>query len=764
MKMNLLQLPSELLAYPQWAVSTMSINPETNKPDKSPRNPFTRERVSVTDPTGWATFEDAANSGAPQIGFLLTGNDPFVIIDLDRKPDTPQSEIDAQNRILQMFESYVERSASGNGMHIILYGEIGGGLRRGSVEIYDRERYMICTGDVVRPGPVRSHPELLAALVNEMGGVAVGSGDGMGESEPERATDDEILARARSQKNGEKFADLYDRTPYEHEDWSQRDAALIQMLAYHTRNHDQLMRLFMGSRLYRPDGKAGMTPQQYHATYLRRNTFARALAAERARDADLAHGRQLAEGLMAAHREKEAAQLPIKAPETLPAVIFPPGLIGEVAQFIMQAAPRPIPEVALAGALTFCAGLCGRQYQYGGQGLNLYIVLVAPTGAGKEGASSGIAKLMSACMKVVPSILEFRGAARIASGQALFKDLKEKPCHFMINKEFGKTLKLLTSTRMSEVHETYKQVVLDLFTMSGRHDVMNGMTYSDREKNVAPIYAPAFTLFGETTPEDYFPIFTQQNVADGFLPRFLTLRYEGLTPYRSKDMLDQPPPELVERISAMVVRTAKLAYDQEFLDVVATPDAANRLEELSVFATDVNNKGRLEGQLFYQLWNRFELKVQRIAALLAVTKNWVTPTITVDDVNWAEQLVRADIEDLLNRVVEGEVGSDDAQQESAVVKAVHDFLRMTPEKRVSYVTQKLADAAAMNYSYFRRRFRGRREFVEDRRGEQAAVRSALQDAVDLGYLSEVSNDQKALFNVQSSTKVYVAGPNLPKPK
>jgi len=49
----------------------------------------------------------------------------------------------------------------------------------------------------------------------------------------------------------------------------------------------------------------------------------------------------------------------------------PPGFLGEVAQFIYGAAPRPVPEIALAGAIGLLAGIVGRALarciHYGGK-------------------------------------------------------------------------------------------------------------------------------------------------------------------------------------------------------------------------------------------------------------------------------------------------------------------------------------------------------------------------------------------------------------
>ena len=73
----------------------------------------------------------------------------------------------------------------------------------------------------------------------------------------------------------------------------------------------------------------------------------------------------------------------------VPGVSLPPGLVGEVAQYIYQTAIRPVPEIALGAAIAITAGVCARSYNISGSGLNQYLILLAKTGAGKEGAVTG---------------------------------------------------------------------------------------------------------------------------------------------------------------------------------------------------------------------------------------------------------------------------------------------------------------------------------------------------------------------------------------
>ena len=72
-------------------------------------------------------------------------NPDYCIIDLDNKPSKPlsQEEWQVHERILQAFNTYTEKSASGNGYHIVVKASIPKGRRRGNVEVYSNERCIL---------------------------------------------------------------------------------------------------------------------------------------------------------------------------------------------------------------------------------------------------------------------------------------------------------------------------------------------------------------------------------------------------------------------------------------------------------------------------------------------------------------------------------------------------------------------------------------------------------------------------------------------
>jgi len=751
-----LRIPAEMRGLRQWAVSTLKPTGD-GKVDKAPRHPVTHILADSTNPATWGTFEEAMNSGMPAIGFMLATSDPFVVIDLDVKdatnaPNDPQrwttpEQVERHRKIYGALDSYSELSQSGRGCHIILRGHIGGGMNRDAVEIYDQERYIICTGNITRDSPVRAHDELLARLVEEMGGVR--QEHDLPESAAERYTDAEILDKASHAKNGEKFKELYFKAPGPNDDWSQRDASLAQIIAFYTRNHEQALRLFRGSALYRPNAK-GKSPQHYEEYYLLGRTFARAWRAEQARDANVEHGRQLA----AAAMTKPASSV-TKVPD------FPPGLIGKVADYIYRAAPRPVKEIALAGALAFAAGLMGRQYNVGGTGLNLYVVLLAETGRGKESAPSGIEALVKAVRSNMPAVDIFIGPGALGSGQALIRALDKNPAQVSMLSEFGHMLRAITDKRASALDVKMRQVLLSLFSKSGKGQMLRGTAYSDTDKNTKDIESPAFSFLGDTTPEAYYSCFTSGMVGEGLLPRFLSITYDGPRVPPNETPWSAPSAELVEHLGSVVAAVIQMQHNNTWVDVGFSVEAKNLDRQFDQYCDDRINEPGVGAMA--EVWNRAHLKMRRVAALLAVGRNHLAPLISVEDVEWAIQVVRADIETLESTVSTGDVGEGEARKAPAVVKAIKDYLQMPVDKREKTykVPKALLGEPLIPYGYFRRRFKQHSSFLQDPRGLAFAIKAALQDAVDMGLLQKLSDEQKALkVGARCEGDVYCLGENF----
>ncbi len=744
-KLNWLRIPQELRDRKQWAVSTLNMKPD-GTPDKAPRNPHTGWPIDPTDPESWFTFDQVINSGYKAIGYMLHEDDPFCIIDLDDKLDKPLTEEKRarQAKIYETFDSYTERSQSGRGTHIILQGKIGGGFNRDAVEVYDQERYMICTGDVIRQTTINAYDELLAIMVHEMGGVVNFSE--WPEDEPERCGDEEFLRRARGAANGEKFSDLFDRIPEPMEDWSQRDASLAQMIVFYSKNHEQILRIFRQSKLYRPKAK-GKNPEHYENYYLRR-TFGKAFYHQKGEDADMSVGEHTLNTMVEIESKPEFPKFPI---------LDPGGLLGEIVKFIYDSMKRPSLELAVAGGLAFLAGTAGRQYNVSSTGLNLYIVVVAKTGMGKEGVTTGINALMSGCVFNYPRVFEFQGPARLASGQALIKLLSAQPCCLSIFNEFGEQLASMVNSKASEAQSTLRQILLDIYSKSGRGQSYHGMAYADSTRNVPVILSPSFSFYADSTPETYYGTFRSKTVASGLIPRLLTIHYKGKRPRLNNFTFDQPSSALVDRICELLSTVGKLAMENKVLNVLQDAEATKLLSDFNEKMDDLINEG--SGDVFVELANRGHLKALKIAALIAVGKKFEEPEITADDARWAINLVELEIENTRAGKATGQIGTDAAKQEFAVEKAARDYLRMPLKGRASYCPKALLkEGHLIPESFFRKRLLNLEEFNHIPNQTNRAIESALETAVRMDILQVLSQEQAKKYKLRQ--RIYTIGTSL----
>lgn len=166
---NVSQIPQELQARRQWVIWREE-DRGGKKPTKVPYCAmFPGQKASSSNPNTWASFEEAYAAyqlqGASGIGFVFSENDPYVGIDID---DPAKVE-----EIRSLFYTYAERSWSGRGIHLIAQGSLKGkGMNSASgVEVYDRGRYFVVTGEKLEDAPVgiRTEQDAIDELMAEYG-------------------------------------------------------------------------------------------------------------------------------------------------------------------------------------------------------------------------------------------------------------------------------------------------------------------------------------------------------------------------------------------------------------------------------------------------------------------------------------------------------------------------------------------------------------------------------------------------------------------
>lgn len=104
--------------------------------------------ASSTNPSTWTDYESAASSSVGVgVGFVLSGDDRIVCVDLD-------DCLDSRGRLLAWAKdvvdglpaTYVEVSPSGRGLHVWGFGDVDRARCTTGVEVYGSRRYITVTG------------------------------------------------------------------------------------------------------------------------------------------------------------------------------------------------------------------------------------------------------------------------------------------------------------------------------------------------------------------------------------------------------------------------------------------------------------------------------------------------------------------------------------------------------------------------------------------------------------------------------------------
>ncbi len=151
------RIPASLRELPQWVCWRYITR--GGKATKCPVNPQSGRRASSTNPSTWASFDEAVaawqrDEGCAGVGFVFSADDPFTGIDLDECINDRGNLVDGAREIVKSLNSYTEVSPSGRGVKVFIVGIKPAGSRSRSrkvtgfreIEIYSEKRFFTVTG------------------------------------------------------------------------------------------------------------------------------------------------------------------------------------------------------------------------------------------------------------------------------------------------------------------------------------------------------------------------------------------------------------------------------------------------------------------------------------------------------------------------------------------------------------------------------------------------------------------------------------------
>ena len=162
--MNLQNIPDEIKELKQWVCSYRN--------SKVPMMTKCNCAASSIEPDTWSTFQEAVDSVEhglyDNIGFVFADNG-IVGIDIDDGYGGDDFLTTTAADIIGSCKSYTERSRSGRGFHILVKGTLpfSGKNNRAGVEIYQRSRYFIMTGDTLLYKNIIENQEAIDYIVQK---------------------------------------------------------------------------------------------------------------------------------------------------------------------------------------------------------------------------------------------------------------------------------------------------------------------------------------------------------------------------------------------------------------------------------------------------------------------------------------------------------------------------------------------------------------------------------------------------------------------
>lgn len=226
-------------------------------------------------------------------------------------------------------------------------------------------------------------------------------------------------------------------------------------------------------------------------------------------------------------------------------LLDPPGLVGQITDWITDTALFPQRGLALGAALTIVGTAAGRHlagpYKCG---THLYVVGLAPSGAGKNHPLSQIAVILDAA-----GMREHIGPSQFISMPAVIRFLCRTPLAVCAMDEFGSFLKRINNRRASGFEGAISGMLRTAWGSS--FGAMATPEWASQRSET--IFSPAMSIFGISTAKEFYDGLEGGDVTNGVLNRFLLIETK-------KRPQERPPLADSNKVPGRIIDDLKALY------------------------------------------------------------------------------------------------------------------------------------------------------------------------------------------------------------
>lgn len=340
-------------------------------------------------------------------------------------------------------------------------------------------------------------------------------------------------------------------------------------------------------------------------------------------------------------------------------ILRPPGLVGEVYDWILKTAAQPQPKFATAAALTTCGALIGRGVKdWEGGRTNLFTLANGPSSFGKQHPLSCSIKLINALNR--NRLL----TGEVTSDSALETLLADFPVRVLCLDEVGDYLGSMKTA--GQANPFLKTVIPRLKSLwSCASTVYMGKTRAPdtngKWKPPRKLIEPHISIYGTGAPSRLFESLTEKDFDDGSFPRFVNFFSEEM-PMRTAKPEAVVPPDLLAKLNHALLCLGLKPHTTPAVEGVKpdyTPTA--RLIESDIGAVEcfaafeqLKHEKMVEATddppLF--LWGKTVENAKRIALTVACFRNPESPMVELCDAQYAVSLMTYSVNETIAYVRE----------------------------------------------------------------------------------------------------------------
>ncbi|CAJ0860350.1 hypothetical protein AMST5_01294 [freshwater sediment metagenome] len=323
------------------------------------------------------------------------------------------------------------------------------------------------------------------------------------------------------------------------------------------------------------------------------------------------------------------------------------GLVSDVAKWIIHTSLAPRPRLAVASALAIVAALSSRQMVTPtNANLNLYVLMIAKTGAGKDTSIGAPANVLSETE--LSSIL---GPGRFQSEVYVYDTLIVKPVCIVSTDEIGSYFAAITG-RNAQSH--FAQI-LSAFRIAYGGGIIP--TPGSRIHPSVLIHRPCLTLLGASTPEQFYSSIGNAQLEDGTLNRFIAVTsLESVEKRYDFDSRQPVPKELKQRLLALADRPGNqdpwrfrmTPPDDSFKpgDPYVVPWTNEAKEAWIDFDREIGRRMEADAHIA-KFAVRCAENAIRVATVLAVSENIGRPMVRPEHIAMGRAMVESSLRDMV---------------------------------------------------------------------------------------------------------------------